>query len=244
MMAQGKAIGLLHLQYGPNSVDRSEEGLQRLKESTKQQLAVTMAGHIALAFANLKLRETLHIQAIHDSLTGLFNRRYMEESLRREAYRANRKGTSLGIIMLDIDHFKKFNDKFGHTAGDALLRELGIFLQARIRKEDIACRFGGEEFTLILPDTSLEDAERRAEQLREEIKHLNVQYEEQFLGKITLSLGVAVFPDHGSSPEVLLQAADSALYHAKELGRDRVVVGKVVEQEVAFSTPDRMRKTA
>ncbi len=231
MMSQGKALGTLSLLNGPNSMKQPNEMWPLSKESIKQQLAIAFARHVELALANLKLRETLHNQAIRDPLTGLFNRRYMEESLKREVYRAVRKGTSLGIIMLDIDHFKKFNDTHGHAAGDALLHELGTFLKAHVRGADIACRYGGEEFTLILPDVSVEDARQRAEQLREEVRHLKVQDNNQTLGGITLSLGVAVFPLNGSTMEAVLRSADLALYQAKHEGRNRVVVSQEVAEE-------------
>ena len=214
MMAQGEALGLLYL-------SAMEPG--HLSEA-KQRLAVTVAEHIALALANLALRETLQRQSIRDSLTGLFNRRYLEESLIREIHRADRKQQPLGIIMLDVDHFKRFNDTFGHEAGDAVLRELGLFVQKNIRESDIACRYGGEELTLILPETSLEITNRRAEQIREGVKHLNVQHRRQPLGGITISVGVACFPEDGLTGEALIQAADTALYEAKAQGRDRVVM--------------------
>ncbi|MGE5444228.1 MAG: diguanylate cyclase [Ignavibacteriales bacterium] len=230
LMAQGKYLGMLHLQNSSNGMKQPEEILGRLKESTKQQLVLSMAEHISLALANLKLRETLHNLAIRDPLTGLFNRRYLEESLRRELHRAKRKGTPLGVVMLDLDHFKQFNDTFGHAAGDALLHELGSFLQTHTRKEDIVCRYGGEEFLLILPDTSLDDTRDRAEQLREEFKHLRVQYNGQSIKAATVSLGVAVFPEHGSTADVILGVADAALYRAKREGRDREMVGQAVEE--------------
>jgi diguanylate cyclase (GGDEF)-like protein len=229
MMAQGKIQGLLHFQNSSIGIDQPHWMWERMKESTKQQLAVIMAESISLSLANLKLREYLHNQAIRDSLTGLFNRRYMEESLKREVHRATRKGISLGIVMLDIDHFKDFNDTFGHAAGDALLHDLGSFLQARIRRGDIACRYGGEEFMLILPESSLDDTRQRAEQLREEIKHLSVQHDGQSLSAITVSLGVAAFSEHISTVEAILRAADLALYRAKSEGRDRVVVVQSIE---------------
>jgi diguanylate cyclase (GGDEF)-like protein len=183
-----------------------------------------VADHIALTVANLKLRETLRHLSIRDPLTGLFNRRYMEESLERELRRADRKGTSVGIIMIDIDHFKRVNDTYGHEAGDTVLREMGVLLQRHIRGSDIACRYGGEEFTLILTDSPLSVAQHRAEHLREEIKELHIEYRGQDLGTITLSMGVAAFPQHGATEEALLQAADLALYRAKAEGRDRVVL--------------------
>ncbi len=212
MMAQGKVLGLLYL---------SSSHLGCLTDA-KQKLAVTVAEHLALAISNLKLRETLKHESIHDPLTGLFNRRYMEESLKRELHRARRQQQSLGVIMIDIDHFKQFNDTFGHEAGDTVLRELGRFLLSHIRHSDIACRYGGEELLLILPDASLEDTRQRAEQLREGVKQLRVQYHRQTLGSITISLGVACFPQQGMTGEAVIQAADQALYQAKKLGRDRV----------------------
>jgi diguanylate cyclase (GGDEF)-like protein len=125
--------------------------------------------------------------------------------------------------MIDIDHFKQFNDRFGHDAGDFVLQTLGNFFNEHIRKGDIACRYGGEEFTLILPGASLEVVKKRAEFLRNKVKHLSVEHREHHLGAITFSIGVATFPQHGKRFEELLHAADIALYHAKKQGRDRVV---------------------
>ncbi len=212
MIAQGEALGLLYL-----SSLESGTAIE-----AKQQLAVTVAEHISLALANIKLRKKLEDQSIRDPLTGLFNRRYMEESLDREIQRCDRKHQSLGIIMLDVDHFKRFNDTFGHEAGDSVLKELGQFLQRYVRGSDIACRYGGEEFTLILPEGSLEITSKRAEQLREGIKHLHLKYRHEPLGQITLSLGVASFPEHGMTGQDVIREADAALYRAKREGRDAV----------------------
>ena len=220
MMAQGEALGVLHVLVGHPEVS---EAWERLLEA-RQRLAPSVADHIALTVANLKLRETLRHLSIRDPLTGLFNRRYMEESLERELRRADRKGTSVGIIMIDIDHFKRINDTYGHEAGDTVLREMGVLLQRHIRGSDIACRYGGEEFTLILADSPLSVAQHRAEHLREEIKELHIEYRGQDVGTITLSMGVAAFPQHGATEQALLQSADLALYRAKAEGRDRVVV--------------------
>lgn len=197
VLTQGKAMGILYLENGPKEMSQPNEQWERLMESARQQLVMILARNIGLSLANLKLRETLHNKAVRDPLTGLFNRRYMEESLKQEVHRAERKGTPLGVIMLDLDHFKQFNDTFGHAAGDALLHELGSFLQARIRRADIACRYGGDEFMLILPETSLDNTRQRAEQLQEEFKHHSMQYDGQSIKAVTLSLGVAVFPEHG-----------------------------------------------
>ncbi len=179
------------------------------------------AKQIALALANLTLHKPLWHQSIRDLLTGLFNRRYFDKSLEREVNRAERKQQSVGILLIDIDHFKQFNDTFGHHVGDIVLRELGLFLKRQIRGSDIACRYGGEEFTLILPEASLDATMARAEQLREGVKHLNVQHHRQPLGAITISLGAACFPFHGLTGTAMLEAADAALYRAKKEGRDR-----------------------
>ncbi|HEY9837898.1 MAG TPA: sensor domain-containing diguanylate cyclase, partial [Vampirovibrionales bacterium] len=213
MMAQGSISGLLYL-------ISSHKG--RLSDG-KQQLARTVSEQIALALANIKLRETLHAQSIRDSLTGLFNRRYLEETLERELQRAHRQDQSVGIVMIDIDHFKHFNDTFGHDAGDAVLRQVGELLRKNIRGSDIACRYGGEELTLILPEATLSETYRRAEQIREAIKNLVLEHRGELLGIITASLGIACFPTAGFTGDDLIRAADTALYRAKALGRDRVV---------------------
>jgi diguanylate cyclase (GGDEF)-like protein len=214
MTAQSETLGILYLQSS------TEEALPE----SKKRLALTMAEHVALSLSNLKLRDILRNQAIRDPLTGLFNRRYMEESLDRELSRARRHKVSVGVIMLDLDNFKRFNDTFGHEAGDTILRELGIFLKQSIRAEDIACRYGGEEFTIILSGASSADTQNRAEYLRQNVKYLKVRHHGELLGEISLSLGVAAFPDHGATVEAVLRAADAVLYRAKKEGRDRVVV--------------------
>ncbi len=222
LVANGQAVGILHLRAGVASAVRFA-GDEKAGEAWRR-LATMVAEQVALAMANVTLRETLRNQAIRDPLTGLFNRRYMEESLDRELLRAARRGSSLGVVKLDLDRFKDFNDSHGHAGGDALLRELGAFLRSSLRAEDIACRYGGEEFTLILPDASLEHTRARAEELREAIRRLSVQHQDRLLAAVTLSLGVAAFPEHGDSADELLAAADKALYLAKAGGRDRVTL--------------------
>ncbi len=220
MVAQGEAIGVLHLEMGPPG----PEGRPVMTDA-KNRLALSVSDHLGLALASLRLRETLHIQSIRDPLTGLFNRRYMEESLARELRRADRKQRPLAALMLDLDHFKRYNDTLGHAAGDAMLRAIGNFLQSRMRKDDIVCRYGGEEFTIIMPESSLEIAQQRAERLREDSKRLEISLNGQFLGSVTFSVGIACFPDHGTTGEQLLHAADLALYRAKAAGRDCVMAG-------------------
>jgi diguanylate cyclase (GGDEF)-like protein/PAS domain S-box-containing protein len=215
MMAQGEAIGILHLQ-------RTSPGNVNLIQATAP-LAATVAEGVALALANLKLRETLRRQAIRDDLTGLFNRRYMEETLERELHRVARLAIPLGLAMMDLDHFKKYNDTFGHHAGDELLRALGQLIRGQIREDDIACRYGGEEFLIIMPGASLEITIERTEHMRQCVKQLHELRPAQFLHPITISIGLAIFPDNAPSGSALIQAADAALYRAKKGGRDRVI---------------------
>jgi len=168
-------------------------------------------------------QEQLKIEAVRDPLTGLYNRRHMEASLAREIARALRHKTALGIIMIDIDHFKILNDTYGHQAGDAALSTLGRLIKSVVREEDIACRYGGEEFILILPGMSQKDAQKRAEELRALIEGLKIQYNQQFL-QITISAGVVVVvPEEKLKPEELIQSADNAMYQAKHKGRNCVV---------------------
>jgi diguanylate cyclase (GGDEF)-like protein/PAS domain S-box-containing protein len=216
------AIAEIPILNGERCIGVLSFGRNRLNyEFTEDQIQFgsLFANLSALVIENAQLRETLREQSIRDSLTGLFNRRYMEETLIQEISRAVRNGHSLGVIMLDIDHFKKFNDTFGHLAGDSILSQLGQFLQTNIRLEDVACRYGGEEFLLIMPDISLETALRRADLLREGVLELGWQTE-----KITISLGVAMYPQHGETMENLIRSADEALYQAKQNGRNRVEV--------------------
>ena len=191
-----------------------------------------------MALSSLHLRETLQRQAIRDSLTGLFNRRYMEESLERELRRATRKQSTVGIIMLDLDYFKHFNDAFGHQVGDTILRDFGDFLKGHVRGSDVACRYGGEEFTLILPETSLDEACERAEQIRQELKFREVQHNGQVYSNLSVSLGVAAYPQHAETADAILQAADAALYRAKAEGRDRVLVAEIAKEEQVQHEPD------
>jgi diguanylate cyclase (GGDEF)-like protein len=177
-----------------------------------QTLAVTVSDHISLALANIRLRETLRHQVVHDVLTGLFNRRYLEETLEREISRSWRKCASLGLIMLDLDCFKHFNDAHGHEAGDNLLRTLGKFLEERVRREDVACRYGGEEFVLILAEASQEIVCQRAEDIRREFPKIPVLDRGQVLESVTVSLGVAMFPEHGATGRDVLRAADDSMY--------------------------------
>ena len=223
MMGQGAALGFLHLRH-MRGAETNGVAAQEVISESKKRLIQTFAEQTALALANLRLRQKLHIQSIHDPLTGLFNRRYMQDSLERELRRSARGKKPLGLIMMDIDRFKKFNDEFGHDAGDKLLVEFGQHIGKQFREYDIPCRYGGEEFMVLMPETPIEVAQKRAEQLRKSMKNLQLQYKGDMLGPVSLSLGVAVFPFHGQTPENLFRAADAALYQAKADGRNCVSI--------------------
>ncbi len=227
LAAQGETLGVLYLNALPKSLS-PDLALQPDPTEILARQAKAVGERVSLALANLRLREVLRGQSIRDPLTGLFNRRFMEESFERELRRAVRGKQQLALLMLDIDHFKRFNDMFGHQAGDALLRALGNLLRHRTRGQDVACRFGGEEFAFILAGTSIEAATKRAELLRKDIAQLNVQHAGLLLGAVTLSFGIAVYPDHGDSADALLKRADDALYRTKSEGRDKIVIGDPV----------------
>jgi diguanylate cyclase (GGDEF)-like protein/PAS domain S-box-containing protein len=227
IVAQGEALGVLHFQATDAAPELDESELS---------FKTTFAGQIGLSIANIRLREALRTQSVRDALTGLYNRRFLEETLEREIRRAARSDQSLGILMLDLDHFKSFNDTYGHEAGDAVLRETGACLVKNIRAEDFVCRFGGEEFVVILPTAAVEAARARAERLRSKIKELTVLHQGKSLGMITVSVGVAAFPVYGGSPKELLASADAALYRAKREGRDRVVIAEPPSAAAADQT--------
>jgi len=223
MIAQGNTVGVLHLEFENAVESQAEFGTEGLRDS-RQGLAVSAASQIALSLASLQLRESLREQSIRDPLTRLFNRRFLEESLDRELQLAGRKRQSIAVLFLDLDHFKRFNDTFGHDAGDMVLQSLADLFRNFFRSTDICCRYGGEEFAIILPESSSRDAATRAEALRSEVKRLRLEYKKQPLGPLTVSIGVAAFPEHGSTSIELLKSADQCLYESKNRGRDVVTV--------------------
>jgi diguanylate cyclase (GGDEF)-like protein len=214
-------MGLLVLETGTvddHRVAQEDEGYRRM---TLEQ--------VALSIGNLQLRESLRQQSIRDVLTGLYNRRFLEESVRRELSRATRlqeQGGDGGValLMIDVDHFKRFNDQHGHEVGDRVLREVGQILQRVTRVSDVAARYGGEEFTILMTDTTAELGRQRAEQIRTAVERMAIEALGTAVGEVTISIGLAQFPAHGSTMEALLLAADKALYQAKHTGRNRVVV--------------------
>jgi diguanylate cyclase (GGDEF)-like protein len=217
ILAQGEALGIVHFQATDESPALADSELS---------FKTTFAEQVGLSIANIRLREALRAQSVKDPLTGLYNRRYLQEMLEREIRRAARAEQPLGILMLDLDHFKKFNDTYGHEAGDTILREVGAFLIKSIRVEDTVCRFGGEEFVIVLPTASAEASHSRAERIRAKLRELTVLHQGLSMGKITVSIGVAALPANGTSAAELLAAADAALYRAKRAGRDQAVVAE------------------
>jgi len=178
---------------------------------------------VELRKAVLELKE----QALTDPLTGLYNRRYLRDVLARELMRAKRRNSPLAAVMVDIDHFKRINDALGHEAGDMVLKELSALFKRCIRGSDTACRYGGEEFVLVLPEASLDGARSKAEDVRSAVKSLGLSFHGKSLWPLSASIGVALFPQHASEAEALLSKADEALYRAKAAGRDRVVMSEM-----------------
>lgn len=220
LIAQGETLGVLHV-YATKANHLAD----------KQLLEESLAEHLSLAVANLQLRHTLQRQATRDSLTGLFNRRYLTDNLDREINRSQRHKASFAVLMVDVDHFKRYNDDHGHDAGDVALQALGAELMASIRDEDIACRYGGEEFTVILTECEDNCAHSIAERILNNIRQLEIRQGNQTLPSITVSIGVALYGIHSSSSEGLMKAADEALYQAKDAGRDCVRIAPIEQEQ-------------
>lgn len=221
LVVQGHPLGLLCIEKKASVKDDGDDN-NSLWLSTTSEIAVRTAEPLSLALANTRLRATLREQANRDPLTMLHNRRYMEDALARELRRAGRKGRSIGFIMIDIDHFKHFNDKYGHEAGDLMLKSVADKIRGDIRMEDIACRYGGEEFLVIMPSAGLQDTYQRARHLHAEIAAIAFDYEGQYVSNITSSMGVSAFPDHGDDLSGLISVADRSMYQAKREGRNRI----------------------
>jgi diguanylate cyclase (GGDEF)-like protein len=221
LSAHGETLGTLCLHI-PEARDGGQDQADRGNDRAAYHAAV--AESIALAISNLRLRETLRHQAVRDQLTGLYNRRYLLETLEREMARAAIRNQHVTVAMLDIDHFKRFNDTFGHTAGDAVLARLGILLRQWKRGEDIVARYGGEEFSIVLPDMPVGAAIERLESLRQMIETVTIEHHGQLLPPVTISCGIASYPIHAADREALINIADEALYRSKRNGRNRISV--------------------
>jgi diguanylate cyclase (GGDEF)-like protein len=211
VQGEGQVLGLLHVALGADAAAAGSE--RRLR---------SLVDRVGPALANLKLRESLSVLALHDPLTGLYNRRFMEDAIKRELHRAKRGGKPVSLAMVDIDHFKRFNDTFGHDAGDFVLNAVAKELTKNVRASDILCRYSGEELAILLSEANLEDALSHAEKLRLAVRGIALTHRGQTLPPPTASFGVSVYPKHGETLEDLLKAADGALYRAKQLGRDQV----------------------
>lgn len=216
LTAHGETLGVITIEC----TSREIAALAEQRESTLASLG-EMA---AMAIAGLNLRQKLESQSIRDGLTGLFNRTFMEIALEREMSRGARQGKQVAVMMLDIDHFKQFNDSFGHEAGDVVLREVAETMRLGVRAEDMVCRYGGEEFIVIMPEITTRAAIERAELLRRMVGDLAVRFHGQPLRQVTISIGLAMYPENSDDADELLRSADHAMYAAKHKGRNRVVV--------------------
>lgn len=224
LAAQGDRLGVLRVRIGAAGPEVGPaDGQADVADARRLRLAGILAAHLSMAISNVRMRDTLRAQAIRDPLTGLYNRRYLDEVFDRELRRALRSGAPLAVFMVDIDRFKRINDGFGHDAGDRVIRTLAHCLAGTIRHEDYAFRYGGEEFLLLMPGVGAAAMSARAEAVLEAVRRLEPSWEGRPLGGITVSIGAAALPEHGSTPAELVRAADEAMYRAKQGGRDRAV---------------------
>jgi diguanylate cyclase (GGDEF)-like protein len=217
LLAHSRALGLIYIECQFGSLNA--EDIQR-----ELSIAETAADSARLALANLALREELHELSIRDPLTGLFNRRFLEEVLDRELLRMGRCGKMLAVAMIDIDHFKTFNDSYGHDAGDEVLKKAAQLMMDFRVGSDIVCRYGGEEFVVVTTEIQPDKILQRLDALRRVVEKLSIKFGNQQLPRVTVSIGVALYPAHGGNRLDLLNRADQALYVAKEAGRNRLVI--------------------
>jgi diguanylate cyclase (GGDEF)-like protein len=220
MVAQGENFGLMHVEYDGLPED------DPLRLENRESFLRTMTEHVALAMSNARLRENLRTQASRDALTGLVNRRFAEEAFEREISRCRRRHKPIAVFMIDVDHFKQFNDRHGHDAGDAVLKLVGAALARSLRMEDVVCRYGGEEFLALLPEADERAAMESAERARGQVAELMPSFRGIALGAVTVSIGVAIFPAQGDSPAALIQCAGAALDEAKRAGRNRTILAR------------------
>lgn len=229
LMAQNDIYGMLYIEIAEQESAHIED----------HKLVITAFAELtALALANVRLRENLRHQSIRDPLTGLYNRRYLEDFLFKQIHQAKRTNANLSVLMFDLDHFKKLNDTYGHDAGDIALKEFAKILQNDIRVSDIAARYGGEEFILVLYGTSAEAACARATSILNAISMVHIRYGAQVVGSLTVSIGIADFPSDAETMETLIEAADRALYLAKNNGRNQYVLASQIDKYTPIEPPN------
>lgn len=214
LTAHGNTIGIMHLYFGQGEIQI---------DPITEQLAFSVSEHLGLALANLSLQEKLRSQALSDPLTGLFNRRFFEQKLEEHSMNSATSEQPLSLLMLDLDHFKRFNDNFGHDAGDFVLKEISALLKQSVSEDEIACRLGGEELAVLLPHYSMQEATEFGQTLCDAVRSMHLEHKGLSLGQLGVSIGVATYPKPASDTESLVKMADNALYMAKDMGRSRVV---------------------
>ncbi len=214
LTAHGNTIGIMHLYFGVGDINI---------DPITEQLAFSVSEHLGLALANLSLQEKLRSQALSDPLTGLFNRRFFEQKLEEHSMNSATSEQPLSLLMLDLDHFKRFNDNFGHDAGDFVLKEISALLKQSVSEDEIACRLGGEELAVLLPHYTMQQATEFGQTLCDAVRSMHLEHKGLSLGQLGVSIGVATYPKPASDTESLVKMADNALYMAKDMGRSRVV---------------------
>lgn len=214
LTAHGNTIGIMHLYFGVGDIKI---------DPITEQLAFSVSEHLGLALANLSLQEKLRSQALSDPLTGLFNRRFFEQKLEEHSMNSATSEQPLSLLMLDLDHFKRFNDNFGHDAGDFVLKEISALLKQSVSEDEIACRLGGEELAVLLPHYTMQQATEFGQSLCDAVRSMHLEHKGLSLGQLGVSIGVATYPKPASDTESLVKMADNALYMAKDMGRSRVV---------------------
>lgn len=224
LIAQGDTVGMFHIRFVGEEHEAPEN-----KQPEDDAFALRCSEQISLAIANVRLRDELKEQSTRDPLTGLYNRRFFSDRCRAELNIARSGGSRVALLAMDADHFKRFNDNHGHDAGDTVLRAIAEVMTRLFNGSEIVARLGGEEFAILLPNTTVSAVEERAEEFRKNIEALSVRYSEQALPRLTLSIGIAIYPDHGSDPQELLESADRALYDAKNAGRNCIRIASVTD---------------
>jgi diguanylate cyclase (GGDEF)-like protein len=234
IVGRGQILGMLHLR---GEVFRDAKGTQQMKQTVER-----LVDQLSLSLTNIELRERLENMALRDGLTGLYNRRFLDEMLEHELAKLRRSGRPAGLMLVDVDHFKRFNDSYGHQVGDEALRKVAAALLSAVRASDVVCRYGGEEFLVFLPECELEEAIAKAEALRSAVSAITLRVGGETIPPITASFGIAMFPEIGENRSELIQLADRALYRAKDAGRNRVMLAEAKAAEAKYIRPSQAAK--